>query len=557
MADSIHHEALYRRWRPQTFSAIIGQEHVSRTLANAVAGGRVAHAYLFCGPRGTGKTSTARILAKALNCEKGPTVEPCGKCRSCTEIAEGASLDVVEVDAASYRQVDETQEVLKGVRLAPAGDRRKVYIIDEVHMLSTHSFNALLKTLEEPPEHVIFVLATTEPHRVLPTVLSRCQRFDFHRIPIGLLVEHLKRVSAEEKIKISDEALSLIARRAQGSVRDALGALEQLVGFTGGKKIEASDATRLLGAVELDVLIDFVDQLNSDRAADAFRLVRELSESGRDARSFIAEVVDHLRQLFILQNTGEPGMALSDLVGDDLEKVKEQAGRVRPSRTIAFLEAFGDAYERARGPEARLVLEMTIVKLAKPGMDISLDGILYRLERVEAAMAGGEAIRESSGVQLEPQAESCITKEAKEAVVREIPELAGDEALVKVTQAWDAILERLRKKKPAARACLIESKPISLEGGRLVLEFGPWASFHREKVEGEYAANVIEAVKAIVGIDISLDCQAGKPLKSKADESKMLSIEEVVGFVADEFDAKIVGESTVYSGEPSVLEEDE
>lgn len=553
MVEKPHYEALYRRWRPQTFAEIIGQEHIAKTLANAVDSGRVAHAYLFCGPRGTGKTSTARILAKALNCQKGPTSKPCGECNPCVEIAAGSSLDVIEVDAASYRQVDETQEVLKGVRLAPAGDRRKIYIIDEVHMLSSHSFNALLKTLEEPPDHIVFVLATTEPHRILPTVLSRCQRFDFHRVSVDLLANHLKAVSRAEGIDIADEAISLVARRSEGSVRDALGALEQLSEFTGGARIELSDANRLFGAIEIDTLIKLIDHLDEGRAADALRLVQEVLEAGREVRSFTSEIVGHLRRIFLLQNAGEA--ASVDLPEDELQKVKEQAEKLNPRKTPAFLEAFGDAFEKSRGPEARLALEIAIVKMAKPGMNAALDGILNRLENLEAvisAISEGRPLLTSNEKSAEDAPRIAKTEEATEKAT------SSSEDLQKIADLWEAIVERVREEKPPARAFLIEARPVSFENGRLVLEFHPSSgSFHREKVEGEYAGLVKKAIKTVAGVDVSLECRLGKSETRKTDSKEgALSLEEVVEFITGEFDAKIIEGQDDDPDEIPAIEED-
>ncbi|MHB0977342.1 MAG: DNA polymerase III subunit gamma/tau [Candidatus Aquicultorales bacterium] len=551
MAKEIHHEALYRRWRPQTFKEIVGQEHISQTLANALTGDRVAHAYLFCGPRGTGKTSTARVLAKALNCLEGPTPEPCGRCTSCVEIAEGSSLDVIEVDAASYRQVDETQEVLKGVHLAPAVGRKKVYIIDEVHMLSTHSFNALLKTLEEPPDHIVFILATTEPHRVLPTVLSRCQRFDFRRVPVDDLVPHLRSVVAAEEVKISDEAIVLIARHAQGSVRDALGALEMLVGFSGGKEIEASDATRLLGVVEFDALLSLVDRVNDGEAAEALLILHNLLEAGKEARTCISEIVGYLRRLFLVQHAGASAVA-QDTPEEDRRRLQDQASRIDPSQLMNFLEVFGDAYEAARGGDARLVLEMAVVKLAKPQTSVSPAGLLKRIERLEAVSAGG-----GQSEPVKPRAPREEKKpEKKEAPVDVAGQAQGD--LETIEKAWSGILERL-KKKPAARACLIEAKPVGLEGKVLSLEFSPSSNFHRQRVEKEFAGVVKETVKEVSGVDVVLQCRLrSDSLAGEATEGverPSFSMEEVVELVADEFDAKILSESDTDDNEPAVLEE--
>ena len=273
--------SLYRKHRPQTFSEILGQEHVSRTLARAIEEDRVAHAYLFTGPRGTGKTSTARILAKALNCEQGPTPEPCGVCPSCVAIAEGSSLDVIEMDAASHSKVDDTRDILSGVPLATAGGRRKVYVVDEVHMLSTPSFNALLKTLEEPPSHVVFILATTEAHKVLPTIASRTQRFDFRRPPVGLLEDHLRNISKLENIDIEDAAVGMLARHSEGSFRDAVSALDQLSSL--GGRVTADDAERVLGSRDEDAFMELFDAISAGEVGSVFGILHGLVYQGSDA----------------------------------------------------------------------------------------------------------------------------------------------------------------------------------------------------------------------------------------------------------------------------------
>jgi DNA polymerase-3 subunit gamma/tau len=285
--------SLYRKYRPQTFEEILGQEHVSVTLANALSEGRVAHAYLFTGPRGTGKTSTARILAKALNCEDGPTPSPCGKCDSCRAIAEGSSLDVIEMDAASHSRVDETREILAGVPLASAGGRHKVYVIDEVHMLSAGSFNALLKTLEEPPPHVIFILATTEAHKVLHTIVSRTQRFDFRPVPTEILHTHLASVAKREGVEIEDAALGVIARHAEGSARDALSILDQMSSFSGS--VTAEDVERLLGERTEEAFVDLFEAIAGGDVGGVFWAVHSLVAQGADVRQLAIGTLGHAR----------------------------------------------------------------------------------------------------------------------------------------------------------------------------------------------------------------------------------------------------------------------
>ena len=295
----MRHVSLYRKWRPRTFDAIVGQEAVVRTLKRALETGRAAHAYLFSGPRGTGKTSTAKVLAMGLNCAEGPTPEPDGTCESCRAIINNSSMDVLEMDAASNRGIDEIRDLRDKVNLAPAQGRMKVYIIDEVHMLTTEAFNALLKMLEEPPEHVVFVLATTEKHKVLPTIISRCQSFDFRRPGVSLLSEKLREISEAEGIEVEPAALTAIAREGRGSFRDAEGLLDQLASFADGP-ITAARVRELLGSAGSEVLQETTEALYERRAADALRVVERLQNEGRDLSRFTGELIAHLRRLMLL-----------------------------------------------------------------------------------------------------------------------------------------------------------------------------------------------------------------------------------------------------------------
>ena len=310
------HQSLYRKYRPQTFDDVVGQQHIERTLRNAVADGTVAHAYLFTGPRGTGKTTTARLLAKALDCEKGPTGEPDGTCEDCVAIAEGRHPDVYELDAASRTGVDNVREEIIGrVSFAPTRGRYKVYIIDEVHMLSTAAFNALLKTLEEPPSHVVFILATTHPHKVPETIHSRCQRFDFHRIGIDDIVGRLRLICDGEGFEAPDAALGLIARHASGGMRDAITTLEQLASFTGGK-IGLADVEGLLGEVDSAALFEIAGLVAHRDIAGLFRWVAQFAEEGTDLAEFVRELTGHVRNLYLVAAVGDgpyslPGSAHS------------------------------------------------------------------------------------------------------------------------------------------------------------------------------------------------------------------------------------------------------
>ncbi len=407
--------SLYREYRPQTFSELVGQDHVARTLRNAVETGQVAHAYIFAGPRGTGKTSTARILAKTLNCvgadgaNDSPTITPCGVCRHCVAIADGVSLDVVEMDAASNRSIDDVRDLRDKIAFAPVDGRFKVYIIDEVHMLTREAFNALLKTLEEPPDNVVFVLATTEAHKIPETIVSRCQRFDFHRPQVAGIVRLLAGIVERENarpdderggppIDIQEEALHIIARHSQGGFRDAIGTLDKLVTYAEGT-ITSADVLEALGVTSSDLLFEITDIVTERRTAEALQFVQRLANEGTDYSQFIRDLLRHLRQLFLLQHLEEAASdaamlrTLGQTVELDGELFREQAqraGQVSPREVVFFIEQLGEAQREIRdGLDPRLQLELALVKVTRPDLDHSQAALEERLRRLEAAAAGG------------------------------------------------------------------------------------------------------------------------------------------------------------------------
>jgi DNA polymerase-3 subunit gamma/tau len=508
--------SLYRKYRPQTFDEILGQEHVSRTLANAIVEDRVAHAYLFTGPRGTGKTSTARILAKALNCEQGPTPTPCGKCEACVAIAEGSSLDVIEMDAASHSKVDETREILAGVPLATAGSRRKVYVIDEVHMLSAGSFNALLKTLEEPPGHVVFVLATTEAHKVLHTIVSRTQRFDFRPVPTDVLHKLLEEVAAKEGIKIDDAAVGVIARHAEGSARDALSVLDQLSSTEG--TVMADDAERLLGQRGEDAFIALFDAVAAGDLGGVFWSVHSLVAQGTDVRQLAIGALGHARSLLLLR-TAPDAEELLDISSEDRAALAAQAERFTSGRLISTMDLIGKSLTEMRNaPNHRLLLEVALVRASVPETDPGTTGLLSRIERIERRMGIEGAApepapepdlsattparvgREKIAADTAPSRPEPAGEETPEAVEEPSPAASsGEVGFGHVKDAWQATLREVNKRSKRVAAFLNPSRPVRFDGDQLLVQVQ--SDFHvGEMSEPRNRDMLIDALHASLGI---------------------------------------------------------
>ncbi|MEI6084903.1 MAG: DNA polymerase III subunit gamma/tau [Verrucomicrobiota bacterium] len=452
------YQVLARKWRPQQFDELVGQDHVSTTLKNAIEQERLAHAYLFVGPRGIGKTSTARIFAKALNCIKGPTATPCDKCDNCKEIIAGNSLDVLEIDGASNNGVEQVRELRETCRYAPARSKFKIYIIDEVHMLSTAAFNALLKTLEEPPAHVKFIFATTDPQKVLPTILSRCQRFDLSRIPAVLMIKHLKKIAKDEKIEIADAALVAIARGAEGGMRDAESTLDQLIAFC-GKTIAEKDVLNVFGLVAHDKIASLTDALIDGHTNIALRTVKELDEVGKDLQRLLADLLDHFRNLLIL-TLGSEGEALVDVADTDLELLKRQAGRIDADAVLRIIDALAAAESRLRyALSKRIYFEIALVRAIKARQMVSLDGVLKMLNELKGqigsatvgAASSPRPAREDRGGDAAPTSSS--------------PASLGD--------AWTHAVAHLSKVNPLAKSYLVGAKPLGLKDGVMTIGLDP------------------------------------------------------------------------------------
>lgn len=381
--------ALYRKWRPSGFKDVKGQDHIVRTLKNQITSGRIGHAYLFCGTRGTGKTSIAKIFARAVNCESPEDGSPCGQCQTCKNIASGASLNVVEIDAASNNGVENIRDIREQVQYPPTEGKYRVYIIDEVHMLSTGAFNALLKTLEEPPSYVIFILATTEVHRIPITVLSRCQRYDFKRITIQTLTDRLKELSQAEQIDVEEKALTYIAKAADGSMRDALSLLDQCVAFHFGETLTYDHVLDILGAVDTGIFSQMFRAVTEERTKDCIYQLEELVLQGRELGQFVTDFIWYLRNLLLLQASGD-GEDLLDMSSDNRKLLEEDAGRTDGETLMRYIRVFSELSNQIRyASQKRVLTELAFIKLTKPQMEHTYDSILERLSKIEEQLEEG------------------------------------------------------------------------------------------------------------------------------------------------------------------------
>jgi DNA polymerase-3 subunit gamma/tau len=501
------YQVLARKWRPQVFDDVVGQGHITRTLQNAIASGRLAHAFLFSGPRGVGKTTTARILAKALNCAEGPTPTPCGKCDSCIETTAGTSVDVIEIDGASNRGIEHIRELREAVKYAPIGGKYKVYVIDEVHMLTNEAFNALLKTLEEPPPHVVFVFATTEPQKIPATIHSRCQRYGFKRIPLHEITGRLHTIADAEGIKITDHGLAMIARAAEGSMRDSQSLLDQAVSYS-GMEIKDEDLQATLGSVAQEALSQFAASLLSRDAAGLLMRVDTLLEQGQDMRQFLSGVVEHLRNLLIVKLASAPAQIV-ELPASDLEAIKQQAEGAGAEHLLMLFDSLSKTLDDMRwSPHQRFTFEVGLIKACNLAPLKPLAEVLARVQELEARFASGHISSASSATRVsEPRAD--YTPKAPEPS----PRPAGSGGVGHHDELWGRIMSALKTKKPGLASFLAHSRP--LEFSDKVLVVGVRGSFQIGQVEKPENRSLIEQIACgILGRNVQVKIQ---PL---ADEVK-------------------------------------
>jgi DNA polymerase-3 subunit gamma/tau len=541
--------SLYRRHRPRTFADVVGQEHVVRTLRNAVQQDKVHHAYLFVGSRGTGKTSMAKILAACLNCERGPTVEPCGTCDSCVAIASATSLDVIEMDAASNNSVDDIRDLRERVAYAPVSGRHKIYILDEAHMLSPQAWNAFLKTLEEPPPRTIFVLATTEAQKVLPTVVDRCHRFDFGRPSVEEVATVLRRVAEQEQIDIDDAAVALIARHATGSFRDALGTLEQLVTYAGERRIEPADVLAVLGVADAEQLFGAVEAIIARDPAAALRAVAQLADGGRDPGQLLRDLEVHARELLAVQVLGEVSAELRVTPERD-QRLAQQAGALASADAVRLLDLLAQALDAtANGAQARIQLELVLIKAAAPELDPSIAALQSRIERLEADLARGVGPRTSLAAAqntARPTPVAAVPAPGRVAVTASgagVERQVGTEPepgaleLDNAVALWPSVVEMVRNQNAMLAALLADAHPVGVREHILTLAFPAGAAFFKHKAEqDEHRRLAAEALATVSGHRLTLRYELRDT--SDAQATPVLSGEELVARFLEEFDAE-------------------
>ena len=529
------YQVFARKYRPQTFDDLVGQAHVTRTLKNAVEQNRLAHAYLFVGPRGIGKTSIARILAKALNCVQGPTTTPCGVCDSCKEITGGNGLDVLEIDGASNNGVEQVRELRDNVRYAPSKGKYKIYIIDEVHMLTSAAFNALLKTLEEPPPHVKFIFATTEPQKVLPTILSRCQRFDLHRIPANLIADHLQFIAGKEKVTLEPAAAHAIAKGAEGGLRDAESMLDQLVAFC-GETIAEKDVLSVFGFTSEQTVAAFTDHILRGATAEALELLHTEAESGKDMMKLMSDLIAYLRDLLVFKVKPD---AVADEFNPELQSALEaQSALLDTDRLLELIDQFAGAEGRMKwAPNKKLHFEVAVIKAIQTLSQVTLNEVIENLSAIRDGKAPVEAKVQKAPPLAQAQSRKTERPTSNVQRPRSKPEDEAAAAAARVSESapdsldldalWQKTVEQIRARRPLIKGWIESAKVLGQEGRFLLLGFPPEEKAAMESIAMPRNRDFLQALlKEISGRDWEVKFRLQEGLMAEPPTSEAPPAEE-------------------------------
>ena len=521
----MEHQSLYRKWRPQTFEDIIGQKHITQTLINAISLNRISHAYIFSGPRGVGKTTTARILAKSLNCEKGSTAHPCNKCERCIRITDGYSMDVIEIDGASNNGVDSIRELRNKVNFAPAEGKYKIYIIDEVHMLSQGAFNALLKTLEEPPSHVIFIFATTDPHKIPSTILSRCQWFNFRRISLADIITKLKMIAKDEGLNINDNTLNMIARNSTGSMRDAESTLDQIIAYC-GKDITSQSVSEVLGIIEEEIFFEFIEAIIKNNTLKGIEIVNRTSDLGGDSSQFIKNLVEYVHNLSLAKVCQKEILNLQGIFIEDKERLLKQSKMIKLEKLFNMVDYLAEAERKMRYVRHPwILLEMLVIKFTavenyslKEVEEEKDEHFLDFSTKEDGSISG----KKNVGIREEVLPKKRIQHKIKS---REDSSTKDKESPInlELMQAWPAILDRIKKTKMAVYSFIIANNLITIENDKLIIGFSKEYTFHKESLEKQNNKILLqELIKEKTGRFLAIECI----INDNSKEDYFLEIEQ-------------------------------
>lgn len=545
--------ALYREWRPRNFDDVVGQEHITTTLKNEILNDRIAHAYLFCGTRGTGKTSTAKVMAKALNCLNLQDGEPCNECEMCRKVNEGLAIDVTELDAASNNGVEKIRDIIDDTKYPPQEAKYKVYIMDEVHMLSTGAVNAFLKTLEEPPKNVIFILATTDPQKLPITILSRCQRFDFKRINQKEICARLKKIADAQNVKYELKSLELIARVCDGAMRDALSILDQAIAM-GDNEINYDDLVSILGLVTNEYLFDITNSIMDRNVEKSMIIIENIVYAGKDIQLFIKELIGHFRNLLMIKVTNNPEEVL-DMSLENIAIVKEQGRKIRVEEIMRAIRILQEAETNAKASkQSRLYLELAVIKMCKIEYDTSSEVMLARINKLEAALKSGKIqvvsseekkLRNEVTHSNEVHAISTATRN-RTAVVQNTNTSSNEQLDVNVNsnltiddvgRAWTEILEKFKARRAMIiYASIVTAKPLTLKNGVLTLEYEAMYAFNKARLEkAEYRTVVNEVFSEVLGDKVIVNYVVQEESKVQQDTEAILK-EKLDGMPFDVYD---------------------